>query len=202
MIDKKRLSDQHYYAIASKATILKPEQLNVHEDKCQKDALASGKVFDAMDGCAKFGLDADQLDAEWAKTKAAKKLVKFVGGFYCGDHSALRWWWSVGWCRGGAVCGAVCLLWLRWLFLVVFVRRCRCLCRRCGLCWWWRVFFFLWFSLGKKEKGEERRRTGIPHITCNLFAFAEVELVNTGGNLQTQHIDDAQARVVAQCAPE
>jgi len=91
VIDKKKLIDQHYYAIASKATILKPDQLNVPEDKFQaqfgltwKDALASGKVFNAMDGCAKLGIDADQMDAEWAKTKAAKKLVKFGGGFYCG----------------------------------------------------------------------------------------------------------------------
>jgi len=90
-IDKKKLIDQHYYAIASKATILKPDQLNVPEDKFQaqfglswKDALASGKVFNAMDGCAKLGIDADGLDAEWAKAKAAKKLVKFGGGFYCG----------------------------------------------------------------------------------------------------------------------
>merc|ERR1719482_2459095 len=91
VIDKKKLIDQHYYAIASKATILKPDQLNVPEDKFKaqfglewKDALASGKVFNAMDGCAKLGIDADQMDAEWAKTKAAKKLVKFGGGFYCG----------------------------------------------------------------------------------------------------------------------
>merc|ERR1711920_514582 len=91
VIDKKKLIDQHYYAIASKATILKPDQLNVPEDKFQgqfgltwKDALASGKVFNAMDGCAKLGIDADQMDAEWAKAKAAKKLVKFGGGFYCG----------------------------------------------------------------------------------------------------------------------
>merc|ERR1711920_753861 len=91
VIDKKKLIDQHYYAIASKATILKPDQLNVPEDKFQgqfgltwKDALASGKVFNAMDGCAKLGIDADQMDAEWAKAKAGKKLVKFGGGFYCG----------------------------------------------------------------------------------------------------------------------
>merc|ERR1740121_3569320 len=91
VIDKKKLIDQHYYAIASKATILKPEQLNVPEDKFQaqfglgwKDALASGKVCNAMDGCAKLGIDAEQMDSEWAKAKAAKKLVKFGGGFYCG----------------------------------------------------------------------------------------------------------------------
>merc|ERR1712048_352156 len=91
VIDKKKLIDQHYYAIASKATILKPDQLNVPEDKFQaqfgiswKDALASGKVFNAMDGCKELGIDADGLDKGWAKCKAAKKLVKFGGGFYCG----------------------------------------------------------------------------------------------------------------------
>merc|ERR1711904_234848 len=46
--------------------------------------LDSGKVFNAMDGCEHLGIDADQMDTEWAKTKAAKKLVKFGGGFYCG----------------------------------------------------------------------------------------------------------------------
>merc|ERR1740129_2535612 len=91
VIDEKKLIDQHYYAIASKATILKPHQLNVPADKFQaqfglswQDALDSGKVFNAMDGCKQLGIDADALDAAWAKAKAAKKLVKFGGGFYCG----------------------------------------------------------------------------------------------------------------------
>merc|ERR1712066_945523 len=90
-IDKKKLIDQHYYAIASKATILKPEQLNVPKDKFKEqfgtsweDALASKTVFNAMDGCAQLGIDADAMDKAWAKAKAAKKLVKFGGGFYCG----------------------------------------------------------------------------------------------------------------------
>uniref|UniRef100_A0A7S2SSL9 adenine phosphoribosyltransferase n=1 Tax=Rhizochromulina marina TaxID=1034831 RepID=A0A7S2SSL9_9STRA len=90
-IDSKKLIDQHYYAIASKATILKPAQLNVPADKFEAqfglswaNALAQGSVFNAMDACAVLGLDADALDAEWAKAKKAKKLVKFGGGFYCG----------------------------------------------------------------------------------------------------------------------
>ena len=33
--------------------------------------------------------------------------LKVLAYYY--DQPALRWWWSVGWCRGGAVCGAVCL---------------------------------------------------------------------------------------------
>jgi len=91
VIDEKKLIDQHYYAIASKATILQPNQLNVPADKFEgqfgltwQAALDSGKVFNALDGCKQLGIDADQMDAAWAKAKTAKKLVKFGGGFYCG----------------------------------------------------------------------------------------------------------------------
>jgi len=91
VIDKKKLIDQHYYAIASKATILKPNQLNVPKDKFKDqfglewdDALSKGVVYNAMDACTKLGIDADKLNELWGKCKAAKKLVKFGGGFYCG----------------------------------------------------------------------------------------------------------------------
>eukprot|EP00439_Symbiodinium_sp_Y106_P073932 s989_g14.t1 len=126
-IDQKKLIDQHYYAIASKATILKPDQLNVPADKFQEqfgvsweealksgkvfnamdgcqhlgidagadkfqeqfgvsweEALKSGKVFNAMDGCQHLGIDAGEMDAAWSQAKAAKKLIKFGGGFYRG----------------------------------------------------------------------------------------------------------------------
>jgi hypothetical protein len=36
-IDKDKLIDQHYYAIASKATLLKPDQLPVPEDKFEAE---------------------------------------------------------------------------------------------------------------------------------------------------------------------
>jgi len=90
-IDSKKLIDQHYYAIASKATILQPHQLNVPQDKFEEqfgitwnDALDSKKVYNAMDGCRKLAIDADEMDAQWGICKKAKKLVKFGGGFYCG----------------------------------------------------------------------------------------------------------------------
>ena len=90
-IDQKRLIDQHYYAIASKATILKPEQLNVPADKFKEqfgleweEALKNGNVYNAMDGCAKLDITPDELDTQWGICKKAKKLVKFGGGFYCG----------------------------------------------------------------------------------------------------------------------
>merc|ERR1711881_770194 len=90
-IDEKKLIDQHYYAIASKATILKPHELNVPADKFEgqfgltwQAALDSGKVYNAMDGCEKLGINADEMDAQWGICKKAKKLIKFGGGFYCG----------------------------------------------------------------------------------------------------------------------
>lgn len=80
--------DQHYYAIASKATILKPAQIPVPANKFQdkfglswETALADGVVFNAMDACKYLGVDAEGLDAIW---NGADK-VKFGGGFYCGS---------------------------------------------------------------------------------------------------------------------
>lgn len=90
-IDEKMLIDNHYYAIASKATILKPASLNVPKEKFKKafglewqDALSQGIVFNAKDACEQLGLDSDGLNAAWAKAKKAGKLEKFGGGFYCG----------------------------------------------------------------------------------------------------------------------
>lgn len=91
VIDQKKLIDQHYYAIASKATILKPHQLNVPKDKFLKqfgltweDALSKGVVFNALDACDQLGVDANQLAKLWGESKKNNNLVKFGGGFYCG----------------------------------------------------------------------------------------------------------------------
>jgi len=89
-IDEKKLIDQHYYAIASKATLLKPSQLNIPKDKFKEffnadfDALLKeGKIMNAADACVKLDVDAQALDALWGAAKKAKKLIKFGGGFYC-----------------------------------------------------------------------------------------------------------------------
>lgn len=75
----------------TKATILKPYQLNVPADKFKakfgeewEDALAAGKVMNAMDACEAFGLDSEGLEKEWRKAEPAGKVIKFGGGFYCG----------------------------------------------------------------------------------------------------------------------
>ena len=81
------LIDQHYYAIASKATLMKPKDMPVPAKKFEdafgvpwEKALSDGVVFNALDACKKLGVDAAALDSLWA---SAKK-VKFGGGFYCG----------------------------------------------------------------------------------------------------------------------
>ena len=90
-IDAKRLIDQHYYAIASKATMTTPAELNVPADKFKDafgvewaDVLAEGKAYNAMDACEVLGLEADALEAANVAASKDGKLVKLGGGFYCG----------------------------------------------------------------------------------------------------------------------
>jgi len=93
-IDANKFIDQHYYAIASKATILQPAQLNVPADKFKdtfgeewETVKAEERVFNALDIAKKLGWTPDELDDYWNKTsdKASPKTrVKFGGGFYCG----------------------------------------------------------------------------------------------------------------------
>jgi nucleoside diphosphate kinase len=90
VIDELQLIDKHYYAIASKATLLTPDQLNVPQDKFEKsfgltwaDALETGNVVNAKDACSRLEVDANMLGDLWNKAKDAGQLVKFGGGFYC-----------------------------------------------------------------------------------------------------------------------
>merc|ERR1719262_1115653 len=90
VIDKKQLVDKHYYAIASKATLLTPDKLNIPKDKFKEqfglewdDVLKEGNALNAKDACTKMSIDADELDKMWGGAKKAKNLVKFGGGFYC-----------------------------------------------------------------------------------------------------------------------
>eukprot|EP00927_Polykrikos_kofoidii_P021257 TRINITY_DN2017_c0_g1_i9.p1 TRINITY_DN2017_c0_g1~~TRINITY_DN2017_c0_g1_i9.p1 ORF type:complete len:410 (+),score=104.34 TRINITY_DN2017_c0_g1_i9:132-1361(+) len=91
-IDRKQLVDKHYYAIASKATLLKPDKLNIPKEKFKEkfgldweEALSAGKALNAKDACEKFDVDAQALDTMWAGAKKCGKLVKFGGGFYCAE---------------------------------------------------------------------------------------------------------------------
>jgi hypothetical protein len=86
-IDEKKLIDQHYYAIASKATILPAAEIPVPTDKFESSfgeswekVLSEKRAFNALDACKEFGCDSAELNDAWQNTQA----VKFGGGFYCG----------------------------------------------------------------------------------------------------------------------
>jgi len=86
-IDEKKLIDQHYYAIASKATILPAKDIPVPADKFEsafgetwEKVLSEDRAVNAMEACERFGCDAAELNKAWQKVEA----VKFGGGFYCG----------------------------------------------------------------------------------------------------------------------
>jgi len=96
-IEKDLLVDNHYYAIANKASLSKPAELNPPASKLEEfeakwglswaKALEDGVVFNAVDGCKKLGIDGDTMDSRWGATKKAGELIKFGGGFYCGKLS-------------------------------------------------------------------------------------------------------------------
>jgi len=90
-IDRKKLIDKHYYAIASKATILSPDKIPVPKDKFEQffgeswdSVLGDGRAVNAMQACARFGCTASELDDAWRKAETESKVVKLGGGFYCG----------------------------------------------------------------------------------------------------------------------
>jgi len=81
-IDKKQLIDKHYYAIASKATLLTPDKLAVPADKFKAqfglewdDVLKDEKALNAKGACDKFEIDADQLDKMWAEAKKKPRIL-------------------------------------------------------------------------------------------------------------------------------
>lgn len=89
-IASKMLIDNHYYSIASKASILKPFDLNVPKDKFEEKfgvawdaALEQGIVYNALDAMAFLEIDAEELGVNWRKIPP-ELLIKFGGGFYCG----------------------------------------------------------------------------------------------------------------------
>jgi len=93
-IEKDKLIDNHYYAIACKASLTKPADLNPPANKIAEfenkfgiswqQALQKGIVYNAVDGCKKLGIDGAQMDRTWAAAKKEGNLLKFGGGFYAG----------------------------------------------------------------------------------------------------------------------
>lgn len=71
-IDEKKLIDNHYYAIASKATILKPSELVIPEDKFESffnekwsTVLAEDRAVNALDACSRLDITSAELETAW-----------------------------------------------------------------------------------------------------------------------------------------
>lgn len=84
-IDQKKLIDQHYFAIASKATLTPAAELPVPADKFKEKfgeewADAKARAFNALAACETLGVDASELNRLWDASTAKAKLG---GGFYC-----------------------------------------------------------------------------------------------------------------------
>ena len=43
-----------------------------------EDALKSGKVLNAKEACAKFGVDGNEMENMWGKLDKSKEMIKFV----------------------------------------------------------------------------------------------------------------------------
>lgn len=91
-IDEKKLIDQHYYAIASKATILPASKIPVPEDKFKEafgesweTVLKGNRACNALEACKRFGCTPEELNDAWQQ---ASNVVKFGGGFYCAEVSS------------------------------------------------------------------------------------------------------------------
>jgi len=89
-IDSDELVDRHYYAIASKATLVEAEMLNVPREKFKKfygveweDVARGGRAMNAKKACEVWKLSATALDAAWQQAKQDGKMCKLGGGFYC-----------------------------------------------------------------------------------------------------------------------
>merc|ERR1712187_975145 len=70
-------------------------ELNVPKEKFKDffgvdwdETLKAGKIFNAKDACEKLEVDSSKLDEMWSKAKKEKRLIKFGGGFYCGELPA------------------------------------------------------------------------------------------------------------------
>lgn len=86
-IDGKKLIDNHYYSIASKATLLDPKDLPVPRKSFEDffgvsydTALSEGNVYNAVQAAEYLGLGPTDLEAAWRRAKP--KTIKFGGGFY------------------------------------------------------------------------------------------------------------------------
>jgi len=94
-IDQNRLIDTHYGAIAAKAVTQAPPDLIVQPSAQEQfaevfglswaEALKQNQVFNAMDAAKKMNISPNELGQKWGTLTKGVNLLKFGGGFYCGQ---------------------------------------------------------------------------------------------------------------------
>ena len=92
-IERRKLIDNHYYSIASKATLLRPNEINVPVQKFYETfgedwetVLKEDRACNALEACRRFDCTPSQLNDLWTEASASS-MVKFGGGFYCAKLS-------------------------------------------------------------------------------------------------------------------
>lgn len=94
-MDQEQLIDRHYYAIAWRAVMSKPQQWSLSEEQTMtfqskfkqswSQVLAEDRVCNAEQACERLGVDADGLGLLWDECERQGRVVKLGGGFYCGQ---------------------------------------------------------------------------------------------------------------------
>eukprot|EP00397_Hematodinium_sp_SG-2012_P023270 GEMP01024167.1.p1 GENE.GEMP01024167.1~~GEMP01024167.1.p1 ORF type:complete len:480 (-),score=111.08 GEMP01024167.1:948-2387(-) len=89
-INKNKLLDKHYHAIASKATLLKPVSLDIPKDEFWEffgvefnTMLEEGKVLNAQDARDKLDLDDAGLNKLWVAAEKNNEMIKFGADLFC-----------------------------------------------------------------------------------------------------------------------
>jgi len=92
-MDSKRLIDNHYYSIASKAVLISPDALHVPDEGLKKfeeefkvtwqQAIKDGVVLNARQVCEKYEMSPEELKNAWLEGKKRGDWLRFYGGFYC-----------------------------------------------------------------------------------------------------------------------
>eukprot|EP00468_Gymnochlora_sp_CCMP2014_P002037 CAMPEP_0167743464 /NCGR_PEP_ID=MMETSP0110_2-20121227/2030_1 /TAXON_ID=629695 /ORGANISM="Gymnochlora sp., Strain CCMP2014" /LENGTH=1371 /DNA_ID=CAMNT_0007627837 /DNA_START=148 /DNA_END=4263 /DNA_ORIENTATION=- len=92
-IREKGIIDRHYYAIADKAMIRSPNDMNPDANRAEnfakefgipwKEAVEQGIVYNSVECAKRLGLLQSGVTLLWDKAKKAGDIVKLGGGFYC-----------------------------------------------------------------------------------------------------------------------
>mmetsp|Transcript_129347 Transcript_129347/g.228740 ORF Transcript_129347/g.228740 Transcript_129347/m.228740 type:complete len:319 (-) Transcript_129347:90-1046(-) len=93
-VSKGLLFEKHHIAVASKAALTKPSQLELSSSEKTRfrdsfgmswdQAVGMGLVFNAVEACAELACTADELEAAWLECRTNGKFARLADSFECG----------------------------------------------------------------------------------------------------------------------